>query len=146
MALATPPFTSGSLSYGGMGTSDIKRLREIEAENGKLKRMFADLALENRALKDLIEKSSDTERAPGISKIHGRDARAGCCPTYAAIKSLWLRLYFFWPSVLSSTNLLISRLSVTNREWYCGSPIFSSSRKGFVLRKAEMITGLVARP
>jgi putative transposase len=39
-----------------MEASDIKRLREIEAENGKLKRMFADLALENRALKDLIEK------------------------------------------------------------------------------------------
>ncbi len=42
--------------YGGMDASDIKRLREVEAENGKLKRMFADLALENRALKDLIEK------------------------------------------------------------------------------------------
>jgi putative transposase len=42
--------------YGGMEAADIKRLREIEAENGKLKRMFADLALENRALKDLIEK------------------------------------------------------------------------------------------
>jgi putative transposase len=39
-----------------MEASDIKRLREVEAENSKLKRMFADLALENRALKDLIEK------------------------------------------------------------------------------------------
>ena len=42
--------------YGGMEASDIKRLREVESENSKLKRMFADLALENRALKDLIEK------------------------------------------------------------------------------------------
>jgi putative transposase len=42
--------------YGGMEAADIKRLREVEAENSKLKRMFADLALENRALKDLIEK------------------------------------------------------------------------------------------
>ena len=42
--------------YGGMEASDIKRLREVEAENSKLKRLFADLALENRALKDLIEK------------------------------------------------------------------------------------------
>ncbi len=42
--------------YGGMEASDIKRLREVEVENSKLKRMFADLALENRALKDLIEK------------------------------------------------------------------------------------------
>jgi len=42
--------------YGGMEASDIRRMREIEAENGKLKRMFADLALENHALKELIEK------------------------------------------------------------------------------------------
>jgi putative transposase len=42
--------------YGGMTASDIKRLRELEEENRQLKRMFADLSLENRALKDLIEK------------------------------------------------------------------------------------------
>lgn len=34
-------------------------LNEAEAEHAKLKRMYADLALENRAMKDLIEKSSD---------------------------------------------------------------------------------------
>jgi len=42
--------------YGGMSVSDIKRLKELEAENAKLKKMFADMALENHALKDLIEK------------------------------------------------------------------------------------------
>ena len=42
--------------YGGMTASDLKRLKETEAELSKLKRMYADLALENRALKDLIEK------------------------------------------------------------------------------------------
>lgn len=42
--------------YGGMGVSELKRTRELEAENAKLKRMYADLALENRAMKDLIEK------------------------------------------------------------------------------------------
>ena len=42
--------------YGGMEASDVKRMRELEAENGKLKKMFADLALENHALKELIEK------------------------------------------------------------------------------------------
>jgi len=42
--------------YGGMEASDIKRLKEIEDENRKLKQMFADLSLENRALKDIIEK------------------------------------------------------------------------------------------
>lgn len=42
--------------YGGLEASDLKRLKETESELGKLKRMYADLALENRALKDLIEK------------------------------------------------------------------------------------------
>lgn len=42
--------------YGGMEASDIKRLREVEDENRRLKQMYADLSLENRALKDVIAK------------------------------------------------------------------------------------------
>ena len=42
--------------YGGMGISDIKRLKELEQENNRLKHMYADISLENRALKDIIEK------------------------------------------------------------------------------------------
>ena len=42
--------------FGGLEASDIKRLKELEEENNQLKRMFANLSLENVALKDLIEK------------------------------------------------------------------------------------------
>jgi putative transposase len=42
--------------YGGMEASDLKRMKELERELSQLKRMYADMALENRALKDLIEK------------------------------------------------------------------------------------------
>jgi putative transposase len=42
--------------YGGMNASDLKRMKEMEQELAQLKRMYADMALENRALKDLIEK------------------------------------------------------------------------------------------
>ena len=42
--------------YGGMEASDLKRVKELEAENAKLKRMYADLALENTAMKDVIAK------------------------------------------------------------------------------------------
>ncbi len=42
--------------YGGMEASDIKRLKELEKENAKLKKMFAELSLENEALKDVITK------------------------------------------------------------------------------------------
>ena len=40
--------------YGGASVSDVTRLRELEAENAKLKRMYADLALENAAIKDVL--------------------------------------------------------------------------------------------
>ena len=42
--------------YGGMDASEIKRMKELEEENAKLKRVYADMALENTALKDLIVK------------------------------------------------------------------------------------------
>lgn len=42
--------------YGGMDAHDLKRLKDLEAENSKLKRMYTDLALLNEALKDVIEK------------------------------------------------------------------------------------------
>ena len=46
--------------YGGMEASDIKKIKDLEDENPRLKQMFADLSLENRALKDVIEKSFKT--------------------------------------------------------------------------------------
>ena len=39
-----------------MEASDLKRMREIEAKHAKLKRMYAELALENQAIKDLLGK------------------------------------------------------------------------------------------
>jgi putative transposase len=40
----------------GLEASDIKRLKELEHENGRLKRMYAELSLENAALKEVIAK------------------------------------------------------------------------------------------
>lgn len=42
--------------YGGMEAADIKKIKNLEDENRRLKQMFADLSLECRALKDVIEK------------------------------------------------------------------------------------------
>jgi len=42
--------------YAGAGVPELKRLRELEAENAKLKRMYADLALENIAIKDVLSR------------------------------------------------------------------------------------------
>ena len=49
-------FYNWKSKYGGMQASDLKRLKETEAELSKLKRMYTDLSMENDALKDLIEK------------------------------------------------------------------------------------------
>ncbi len=42
--------------YGGMDVSEAKRLRSLEDENAKLKRLLADAMLDNAALKDLLTK------------------------------------------------------------------------------------------
>ncbi len=42
--------------YSGMEVSQIRRLKELEEENRRLKQMYADLALDNKILKDVIEK------------------------------------------------------------------------------------------
>ena len=42
--------------YAGATVADLKRMRELEAENTKLKRMYADLALENAAIKDVLSR------------------------------------------------------------------------------------------
>ena len=42
--------------YGGASVADVKRLRELEVENAKLKRMYADLALESAAIKDVLHR------------------------------------------------------------------------------------------
>ena len=42
--------------YGGLDASELKRVKELEAENSKLKRMYAELALENEAIRAVLKK------------------------------------------------------------------------------------------
>jgi len=42
--------------YGGLQPSDLKRMKELEQENSRLKQLYAETALENKALKDLIHR------------------------------------------------------------------------------------------
>jgi putative transposase len=49
-------FYNWKKKYGGMGVPDLRKLKELELENRRLKKMFADLSLENDALKELILK------------------------------------------------------------------------------------------
>ena len=55
--ISQPTYYQWKSKYGGMDASDLKRVKELETENSRLKRLYADLALENAAMKDLIAKN-----------------------------------------------------------------------------------------
>jgi len=42
--------------YSGVSVNELKRIKELEAENSRLKRMYAELALENTAIKDVLSR------------------------------------------------------------------------------------------
>jgi putative transposase len=54
--ISSATFYKWKAKYGGLGVSEAKRLRALEDENGRLKRMLADAILDNAALKDLLGK------------------------------------------------------------------------------------------
>ena len=49
-------FYNWKAKYGGLSASDLGRLKELEAENARLKRMYAELSLVHEALKDAVAK------------------------------------------------------------------------------------------
>jgi len=56
LGITTAAFYKWRQRYGGMEASDVKKLKEIQEENTRLKRMFADLSLVHEALKDAVAK------------------------------------------------------------------------------------------
>ncbi len=49
-------FYKWKAKYSGMDVSTLKRLRELEEENRRLKQMYAELSLDHKILKDIVEK------------------------------------------------------------------------------------------
>jgi len=56
--ISIPTYYKWKSRYGGMDVAELARVRELEAENGKLKRLFAEQALEIHALRDCLFPSS----------------------------------------------------------------------------------------
>ena len=61
--LSSPTFYKWKAKYGGLDVSEARRLKALEDENAKLKRLLADAMLDNVALKDLLGKNGDARRA-----------------------------------------------------------------------------------
>ena len=55
-SISEATFYNWKAKYGGMDASQLKRVKELEDENARLKRMYAELSMINDALKHVIEK------------------------------------------------------------------------------------------
>ena len=56
LGISDATFYNWKAKYGGMEVGDVVKMRELERENTELKKMFAEMSIENRALKNLLEK------------------------------------------------------------------------------------------
>ena len=54
--ISTATYYQWKSKFAGMSVSELKRVKELEAKNARLKRMYADLALENAAIKDVLSR------------------------------------------------------------------------------------------
>ncbi len=54
--ISPPTYYNWKSKDGGLEVSELKRIKELETDPAKLKRMYADLAMENHALQELIKK------------------------------------------------------------------------------------------
>ena len=69
--ISLPTFYKWKSKYGGLGVAELRRIKDLEADHAKFKRMYADLAMENHALKELIEKSSEAGGASRGAPLAG---------------------------------------------------------------------------
>jgi putative transposase len=56
IGISEPTFYNWKSKYGGMSASDLRQLKDLQTENARLKRMFADLSLVHEALKETVAK------------------------------------------------------------------------------------------
>lgn len=54
--ISSASFYKWKAKYGGLDVNQLKRMKELEEENNRLKRMFADLSLRHESLRDAVEK------------------------------------------------------------------------------------------
>lgn len=54
--ISRPTYFAWKAKYGGSTVPELRRLKELEAENARLKRLYAEMALENAAIKDVLSR------------------------------------------------------------------------------------------
>lgn len=56
MGISEATFYNWKKKYGGLGVTELRRLKQLEEENARLKRMVADLSLDKQMLQEVIQK------------------------------------------------------------------------------------------
>ncbi|SDB74386.1 putative transposase [Belnapia rosea] len=64
LGVSEPTFYRWKKQFAGMGTVEIRRLKQLEEENAKLKRLVADLSLDKTMLQDVLRKNGEARAAP----------------------------------------------------------------------------------
>ena len=79
--------------YGGLSTSELARLKQLEEENRELKRLVADLSLDKHMLQEVLRKSAEAGRearagrpSSGGTTASANDMRAGCSSSHGALR------------------------------------------------------------
>ena len=93
-AISEATFYAWKAKYGGLGVSEAKRLRTLEDENGRLKRLLTEAMLDNAVLKDLATKTYGPPRPqavsrPGLISLRQRIRSRGNIPAKIEIRASW---------------------------------------------------------
>lgn len=62
MGISEATFYNWKKKYGGLGVSELRRLKQLEDENYRLKRIVADLTLDKQMLQDVLQKNSEASQ------------------------------------------------------------------------------------
>jgi putative transposase len=57
MGISEAPFYNWKKKYGGLGVTELRRLKQLEEENSKLKQIVADLSLDKQMLQEVLKKA-----------------------------------------------------------------------------------------
>lgn len=68
MGTSEATFYNWKKKYGGLGVTELRRLRQLEEENFKLKQIVADLSLDKQMLQDVLKKSSKASSEEGAGR------------------------------------------------------------------------------
>ncbi|NOU11785.1 MAG: transposase [Nitrospira sp.] len=77
--IAEQAFYAWKKKYAHLGVSELRRLRQVEEENARLKQLVADLSLDKHMLTEALRKKSKARPPPGTGPVVSRDVSGELC-------------------------------------------------------------------